>query len=62
MIIGNAKLAMRMGREELFGAVIATVSVAGEEEAVQVADSTGYGSPFAIFTEDLNHGLRSAKR
>lgn len=62
IIIGKATPEMRIWEEEMFGSVIALATIRSEEEAVKVANSTGYGLSAAIFTEDLKKGLRLAKR
>ncbi|MFN3230578.1 MAG: NAD-dependent succinate-semialdehyde dehydrogenase [Alphaproteobacteria bacterium] len=47
--------------EELFGPVASIIRVKNEDEALQVANSTSYGLGAAVFTEDLDRGMRIAK-
>ncbi len=47
--------------EELFGPVASIIRVKDEAEALQIANSTSYGLGAAVFTEDLDRGMRIAK-
>lgn len=48
--------------EESFASLAACRVVSSDEEAVQVANSGGYGLSAAVFTEDLRRGFRIAKK
>lgn len=49
-------------KTEVFGPVAPIINVKSDEEAIEIANSTEYGLQSAIFTRDLNRGLRMAKR
>lgn len=49
-------------KTEVFGPVAPIINVKSDEEAIETANSTEYGLQSAIFTRDLNRGLRMAKR
>ena len=51
-----------LAKEEAFGPVLSYVVVQDEDEAVRLANSSGYGLVASIFTEDLRKGLAIAKR
>lgn len=48
--------------EELFGPVAAVIEVAGEEEAIRVANDSSFGLGAAVFTRDLARGEQIAAR
>jgi acyl-CoA reductase-like NAD-dependent aldehyde dehydrogenase len=52
---------MDVAREETFGPVIPISTIAGENEALQVVNSSQYGLLTAVWTRDLARGLRFAE-
>ena len=62
IVIDGLKEGMDMYAEEAFGPTVGIVEVGSEEEAVTVANDTGYGLSAAVFTEDLRKGFRVAKQ
>jgi succinate-semialdehyde dehydrogenase/glutarate-semialdehyde dehydrogenase len=52
---------MEIAREETFGPVVPVSTIRGEDEAIQVVNSSRYGLLTAIFTRDLRRGLRYAE-
>ncbi|MCI5075081.1 aldehyde dehydrogenase [Oricola sp.] len=51
----------RIAREEIFGPVLAVITVASTEEAIQVANDTEYGLTASIFTGNVRRALASAR-
>jgi acyl-CoA reductase-like NAD-dependent aldehyde dehydrogenase len=52
---------MRVSREETFGPVVAVQQIADEAEALASMRASEYGLASAIFTQDLERGLRFAE-
>jgi acyl-CoA reductase-like NAD-dependent aldehyde dehydrogenase len=53
---------MRLYKDESFAPVVGIIRVAGEEEAIRVANDSEYGLSAAVFTGDAARGLRIARR
>jgi aldehyde dehydrogenase (NAD+) len=51
-----------LARDEIFGPVAPLVRANGEEHALQLANDTSYGLSSAVFTGDIERGLRFAQR
>jgi aldehyde dehydrogenase (NAD+) len=51
---------MQFAQEELFGPIAPIIKVRGEEEALRVANDTEFGLTSAVFTRDLERGVRFA--
>ncbi|QFG27001.1 aldehyde dehydrogenase family protein [Actinomadura sp. WMMB 499] len=49
-------------REEVFGPVITVVRADGEDDALRLANDTEYGLSSAVFTRDIDRGVRFALR
>ena len=49
--------ASAIAQEEVFGPVLSLISVADDERAIEVANSTRYGLNAAVFTRDLERAL-----
>ncbi|HET7569265.1 MAG TPA: NAD-dependent succinate-semialdehyde dehydrogenase [Gammaproteobacteria bacterium] len=56
----DVKPGMPAYSEELFGPVATLISVADEAEALKVANGTSFGLGSAVFTQDLDRGIRLA--
>ncbi|MCY4052474.1 MAG: aldehyde dehydrogenase [Hyphomicrobiales bacterium] len=50
-----------MAREEIFGPVLAMITVRGFDEAISVANDTEYGLAASIFTSNIKRALRGAR-
>ncbi|KAJ5114449.1 Aldehyde/histidinol dehydrogenase, partial [Penicillium alfredii] len=61
-ILAGVTETMALWHEEAFAPVAAVCMVADDEEAIRLANCTGYGLSASIFTEDLRKGLAMAKR
>lgn len=53
---------MHVARTESFGPIAPFIRVRGEEEALKIANDTDLGLAAAIFTRDVERGLRFAQR
>ena len=59
-LLTNAKLTMRIAREEIFGPVLTVLLFENEAEAVEIANDTPYGLTAYIWTGDCGRALRMA--
>ncbi|KAJ5999987.1 hypothetical protein N7481_000396 [Penicillium waksmanii] len=62
VILGGVKEEMPVWQEEAFASVAAFMTFESEEEAVRLANGSGYGLSASVFTEDLRRGLSLARR
>jgi aldehyde dehydrogenase (NAD+) len=53
--------AATVAREEIFGPVGVAIDVAGEDEALRIANGLGYGLAAGIYTRDISRALRLAR-
>jgi alpha-ketoglutaric semialdehyde dehydrogenase len=60
-IFSDVTYRMRIAQEEIFGPVVAILSVASYDEAIQVANSTEYGLSSAIYTQDVNQAFAAVR-
>ncbi len=51
----------RLAREEIFGPILSVITVAGFDEAIQIANDTEYGLCASIFTANGKRALRGAR-
>ncbi|CAG8118738.1 unnamed protein product [Penicillium salamii] len=61
-VLGGVREDMAVWQEESFASVAAVMPFDSEEEAIRLANGSGYGLSASVFTEDLRKGLRMAKR
>ncbi|MCK9506841.1 MAG: aldehyde dehydrogenase [Pigmentiphaga sp.] len=61
-VLDHVTPSMAIYHEESFAPVAAVVRVAGEDEAVRVANDTEYGLVASVFTQDTGRGLDVASR
>ncbi|CEL08401.1 Putative Function: VDH is an enzyme for the synthesis of coniferyl alcohol [Aspergillus calidoustus] len=62
VLLGGVKEDMAVWQEEAFASLAACMVVDSDEEAIRIANSSGYGLSAAVFTEDLRKGLAMAKK
>jgi acyl-CoA reductase-like NAD-dependent aldehyde dehydrogenase len=53
---------MRIAQEEIFGPVLSVIRFEDPEEALAIANGTGYGLNAAVWTRDLDRAHRFARR
>jgi acyl-CoA reductase-like NAD-dependent aldehyde dehydrogenase len=61
-VIDNVTPAMRLYSEESFGPVKPVIRVAGDDEAVRVANDTEYGLSAAVFSANIQRAMAIAAR
>ena len=61
-VFDNVRPEMRIAQEEIFGPVISLIRVANFDEAMEVANSIGFGLSAGIVTGDLTQAHRFADR
>jgi succinate-semialdehyde dehydrogenase/glutarate-semialdehyde dehydrogenase len=61
-LLGDVTLDMPVMAEETFGPVAAVISVADDDEAVQVANATRYGLGASVWSRDVEHALAVGRR
>ncbi|MCI4349961.1 MAG: aldehyde dehydrogenase family protein [Thermoplasmata archaeon] len=61
-VLDHVPTTARIAQEEPFGPVASVLRFADEEEAVRIANGTPYGLQASIYTNDLSHAFRLARR
>jgi acyl-CoA reductase-like NAD-dependent aldehyde dehydrogenase len=60
-VLDRVTAEMDVAREETFGPIVPITTIASDEEALAIANSSPYGLLAAVFTRDLRRGLRFAE-
>jgi acyl-CoA reductase-like NAD-dependent aldehyde dehydrogenase len=60
-ILDRVTESMEIAREETFGPVVPITAIDGEDEALEIIESSPFGLLTAVFTRDLGRGLRFAE-
>lgn len=53
---------MRIAREEIFGPVVALITVTGLDEAIEAANNTEYGLSSSIYTRDITSAFQAIEK
>lgn len=61
-LLGNVHNDMRIAREEVFGPVVCLIPFDDEADAIRLANDSEFGLCGAVFTRDLDRGLRVARQ
>ena len=61
-VIDNVSTTMLLNKEETFGPVVPVITVAEYDEAIALANGTGYGLQMAVFTRDIDKAFYFAER
>lgn len=61
-VFGGVTMDMRIGREEVFGPVLSVMRWSKLDEAIEMANAAEYGLTAAIWTNDINTALTTARR
>jgi acyl-CoA reductase-like NAD-dependent aldehyde dehydrogenase len=61
-VIDNVTPEMLLNNEETFGPVVPVITIDGYEQAIELANSTGYGLQMAVFTKDIDKAFYFADR
>lgn len=61
-VFDNVDNSMRIAQEEIFGPVLSTITFGDAEEAVRIANDTIYGLAAAVWTDNINTALNTARR
>jgi len=61
-IIDEVKATDKLAREEVFGPVLAVITVRSTEEAIAIANDTDYGLAASVFSANGKQALRAARQ
>ena len=61
-VFDNVENTMRIAQEEIFGPVLSTITFRDAEEAVRIANDTIYGLAAAVWTDNIDTALSTARR
>lgn len=61
-VFADVTHAMAIGREEIFGPVLSIMCYSDEDDAVRIANDSDYGLGGGVWSSDLDHARRIARR
>jgi acyl-CoA reductase-like NAD-dependent aldehyde dehydrogenase len=61
-VVDNVSTSMLLNNEETFGPVVPVIQVGSYDEAITLANGTGYGLQMAVFTRDIDKAFYFAER
>jgi acyl-CoA reductase-like NAD-dependent aldehyde dehydrogenase len=61
-VVDQVSTSMLLNNEETFGPVVPVIEVGGYDEAIALANGTGYGLQMAVFTRDIDKAFYFAER
>lgn len=61
-VFDNVENTMRIAQEEIFGPVLSTITFRDADEAVRIANDTIYGLAAAVWTDNIDTALSTARR
>ncbi|WP_277068853.1 aldehyde dehydrogenase [Saccharomonospora viridis] len=61
-LLTNVTSDMEIAQEEVFGPVVAVIAYEDEDDAVRIANDSKYGLAGSVFTSDIAHGFKIARR
>ncbi|MEK2479629.1 aldehyde dehydrogenase [Streptomyces noursei] len=61
-VLADVTTSLRIAQEEVFGPVVLVLPYDDEEQAVALANDSGYGLAGSVWTADAEHGLQVARR
>src|SRR3984893_18250916 len=61
-VIDNVTADTLLNKEETFGPVVPVITVDGYDQAIELANGTGYGLQMAVFTRDIDKAFYFAER
>ncbi|WUI01298.1 aldehyde dehydrogenase family protein [Spirillospora sp. NBC_00431] len=60
-VFTNVRPEMRIANEEIFGPVVCVLPFTTEDEAIEIANNTGYGLAAGVYTRDITRALTLAR-
>jgi aldehyde dehydrogenase (NAD+) len=61
-VFGEVTADMQLSRDEIFGPLVGIQKARDEQHALELVNSTEFGLSSAVFSDDLDRGLRFARK